>query len=301
MKQIIFKIQLITIVVFCFNHGFSQTKDTLVDVGQYKLNFTIIEGSGTPILFESGSGNDATVWKDIIQPIADITGTTIITYDRAGLGKSEIKSAKDNPEENNILNNVIGLEEGLKLLGYDKDIILVAHSLGGFYSTLFASRIEEKVKSVVFIDASLASFYTEAFVNKLNGVISEELLKKFREEKIGLYYEIKNIENSLKLLNKTEFPSTIPLIDLVAENPYNPFKNEVDKKRWISGHQEFVNEQSNRELLIVNKAKHYAFIDNPNFIIYQIIKAYVNTLKESNAKRVLLNTIDFTSKTHNPN
>ncbi|OUR91947.1 hypothetical protein A9Q87_09095 [Flavobacteriales bacterium 34_180_T64] len=263
MKQIIFKIQLITIVVFCFNHGFSQTKDTLVDVGQYKLNFTIIEGSGTPILFESGSGNDATVWKDIIQPIADITGTTIITYDRAGLGKSEIKSAKDNPEENNILNNVIGLEEGLKLLGYDKDIILVAHSLGGFYLTLFASRIEEKVKSVVFIDASLASFYTEAFVNKLNGVISEELLKKFREEKIGLYYEIKNIENSLILLNKTEFPSTIPLIDLVAENPYNPFKNEVDKKRWISGHQEFVNEQSNRELLIVNKAKHYAFIDNP--------------------------------------
>ena len=57
----------------------------------------------------------------------------------------------------NILNNVIALEEGLKKLGYDDDIILVAHSLGGFYSTLFASRNEQNVKQVVFIDASLAS------------------------------------------------------------------------------------------------------------------------------------------------
>jgi hypothetical protein len=301
MKQITFKFQLLTIVVFCFYQGFSQTKDTLVDVGQYKLNFTIIEGNGIPILFESGSGNDGTVWRNIAHQIAEITGTTIITYDRAGLGKSEIKSTIDNPEGNNILNNVIGLEEGLKLLGYGKDIILVAHSLGGFYTTLFASRNEKKVKGVVFIDASLASFYTKAFVNKLNSVISDELLNKFKAEKIGLYYEVKNIENSLELLSKTKFPSSFPVIDLVAENPYNPFKDEADKNRWIDGHQEFVKEQSNRELLTVRNANHYAFKDNPNLVIYQIIKAYTNTLEESSTKRILLKTINFSSKKNNQN
>ena len=185
------------------------------------------------------------------------------------------------------------------MLGYDKDIILVAHSLGGFYSTLFASRNEHKVKSVVFIDASLASFYTEDFVSKLNGVISEKFLNKLKDEKIGLYYEIKNIKYSLKLLSQTNFPSSIPVIDLIASNPYNPFKNEDDKKRWVEGHQDFVDAQSNRELLIINNANHYAFIDNPNLVIYHIIKAYSNEMAESKSKEILLRTLDFSSKISN--
>tara|TARA_R110002126_G_scaffold290897_3_gene449402 strand:+ start:13360 stop:14271 length:912 start_codon:yes stop_codon:yes gene_type:complete len=299
MKQIIFKIQIIVISVLSFYQGQAQTKDTLVDVGQYKLHFNIIKGTGTPILFESGSGNDGTVWRDLIQPIAEITGATIITYDRAGLGKSEIKSSAHNPEENNILNNVIALEEGLKKIGYDEDIILVAHSLGGFYATLFASRNEQKVKSVVFIDASLASFYTEAFVIKLDGVISDEFLKKLKEQKIGLYHEIKNIENSIQLLKKTNFPTSVPVIDLVASNPYNPFKNEDDKSRWIKDHQDFVKDSPNRVLVTINNASHYAFKDNPNFIIYEVIKAYANTVEVSSTKDILLKTLDFSSKISN--
>jgi len=295
MKQIISKIQIIAFIILSFHQGQSQSKDTLIDVGQYKLHFNIIEGNGIPILFESGSGNDGSVWKDIIQPIANITGATIITYDRAGLGKSLINDGKTDPMDNEILDNVKALEKGLKQLGFDKDIILVAHSLGGFYSTLYASRNEKKVNSVVFIDASLASFYTDEFVNTLNGVISEEFLNKLKAEKIGLYNEIKNIDNSLELLQKTKFPSSIPVIDLVASNPYNPFKNEDDKKRWIEGHQDFVKDYQNRTLMMINDSNHYAFKDNPNLIIYQVIKAYSGTQKASSVKEILLKTIDFSS------
>ena len=123
----------------------AQATDTLVDVGQYKLHFKIIKGTGTPILFESGSGNDGAVWNNILEPIAKITGTTLITYDRAGLGRSEIKIESQQIEKNEIINGVQALEIGLKKLGYDDDIILVSHSFGGFYSTLFASRNPEKV------------------------------------------------------------------------------------------------------------------------------------------------------------
>ncbi|MGK0412860.1 MAG: pimeloyl-ACP methyl ester carboxylesterase [Polaribacter sp.] len=299
MKQIIFKIQIIVISVLSFYQGQSQPKDTLVNVGKYKLHFNIIKGIGTPILFESGSGNDGTVWRDLIQPIAEITGATIITYDRAGLGKSEIKSSDDKIDKNSILDNVIALEEGLKKIGYDEDIILVAHSIGGFYATLFASRNEQKVKSVIFIDASLASFYTQAFVSKLNGVISDKFLNKLKEEKIGLYYEIKNIENSLILLQKTNFPSAVPVIDLVASNPYNPFKNQDDKSRWIKGHQDFVKDSPNRVLVTINNASHYAFKDNPNFITYEVIKAYANTLEVSSTKDILLKALDYSCKISN--
>ena len=51
------------ITILSIYQSHSQTKDTLVDVGQYKLHFQIIKGTGTSILFESGSGNDGTVWK----------------------------------------------------------------------------------------------------------------------------------------------------------------------------------------------------------------------------------------------
>jgi len=134
----------------------SQTIDTLVDVGGYRLHFHIIKGKGTPILFEAGGGDDATTWKNILKPISDITQTTLIAYDRTGFGKSTFDSAK-----HGILNGMIGLETGLRKLGYGGNIILVAHSQGGLYATLYASRHPDKVKAAVLIDATTSCFYEE--------------------------------------------------------------------------------------------------------------------------------------------
>src|ERR1700674_4279051 len=133
-----------------------QAIDTLVDVGGYRLHFHIVPGHGIPILFESGGGDDATVWQDLLQPVAAATGTTLITYDRAGWGRSEIDTTR-----HGILNGVESLEAGLRKLGYADDIILVAHSFGGFYATLYASRHPQHIKAAILIDANLACFFTE--------------------------------------------------------------------------------------------------------------------------------------------
>ncbi len=69
--------------IFLFGH--SQTLDTMIDIGSYKLHFYIVKGKGAPILFESGNGADATTWKSILNNIHDATGATLITYDRAAL------------------------------------------------------------------------------------------------------------------------------------------------------------------------------------------------------------------------
>ena len=80
-----------TLVVTPLTIAVGQTKplDTLIDAGDYRLHFTIISGKGTPILFEAGGGDSGKVWNGIAPAIAEITGATVITYDRAGLGKSE--------------------------------------------------------------------------------------------------------------------------------------------------------------------------------------------------------------------
>jgi len=111
------KASAISILLFVIFNCFSvqaQTIDTLIDVGGYKLHFDIIKGKGIPILFEAGGGEDATTWKKIIHPIAERTATTLITYDRAGFGKSTFDTAR-----HGILNGMTGLETALKKLGYD--------------------------------------------------------------------------------------------------------------------------------------------------------------------------------------
>ena len=118
----------------------SQTIDTLLDVGDYKLHFNIYKNSGIPILFESGGGYDGTVWNDVVRRLHDSINATLITYDRAGMGKSGIDT-----NNINILSEVKGLETALKKLGYTKDIFLVAHSFGGAYATLFSARNKDQV------------------------------------------------------------------------------------------------------------------------------------------------------------
>ena len=97
--------------VLCFTIStfisYSQNIDTLIDVGGYRLHFSIIRGKGTPILFEAGGGEDATTWGDLTKTIAEITQTTVISYDRAGFGKSTFDTTR-----HGILNGIIGLETG---------------------------------------------------------------------------------------------------------------------------------------------------------------------------------------------
>lgn len=126
-------------ILFCIglNHcAQSQTIDTLIDVGGHRLHFKIIKGKGTPIIFESGSADDGAVWNGLTKILRDSIDATLITYDRAGSGKSEIDTSTVN-----LLNEVKGLEKGLKKLGYSNNLYLVAHSLGGSYSILYSEAV----------------------------------------------------------------------------------------------------------------------------------------------------------------
>ncbi len=84
---------IVSLLLICvFIKGQSQSIDTLIDVGTYKLHFYLLKGKGVPILFEAGAGNDGSVWKDLLKPLHDSIGAPLITYDREGFGKSQIDS-----------------------------------------------------------------------------------------------------------------------------------------------------------------------------------------------------------------
>jgi pimeloyl-ACP methyl ester carboxylesterase len=128
-------------------------EDFLIDVGGCHLHFTVIRGSETRIVLEVGGGADASQWGTFPKHLAQETGATVVMYDRAGFGKSDMPETPYN-----MIEEVDWFVEGLRQLGLDEDIILMGHSYGGWLIRLTASRYPEVVRGMVFIDPFSAEF-----------------------------------------------------------------------------------------------------------------------------------------------
>lgn len=250
----------------------SQIIDTLVNVGKYRLHFHIVKGQNTPILFESGGGDSWKVWNRILAPIADTTEATLITYDRMGFGQSEIDTS-----EAGILEEIKDLEIALSKLGYTGNIMLVSHSLGGFYSNLYASRHPHKVKAVVMLDANLACFFTNEHIEN-NQAENDTETQKFKEQKNwGMYHLMRDFTDNIYTMRKTSFPTTIPVVDIVAEKTH--FTDSSDIKKWTDCHKSFVAKNTKRKLIVATGSGHYIYFEKPEFTVNEIVKTYFEYCK----------------------
>lgn len=287
MRNSSFTIVLVFILSFSMH---SQSLDTLVDVGGYNLHFNIIKGEGTPIIFEAGAGNDGSVWNNILRSINKVTGTTIITYDRSGFGESELNPNITEDSKFGILNGIKELETGLKILGFDDDIILVSHSYGGFYNALYASKHPKNVKHIILIDAVPNSFWNEKFLNMYH---SDTIRKEDFQQSMGMYFLIKNYRETANIIRNIEFPSNIPITNIFSENSFPNEPEDLEyNNRWLKLHNEFPDNHPNSLNIVAHGSAHYIFRDNPGLIINSIIKAYIKTLDEDMQNAILKKALD---------
>ena len=127
--------------------------DTMVTVGGNRLYFKIIDGSSPTILLEAGGGMDHTEWAELGPRIARETGSAVVSYDRAGFGKSDLPEVPhDMKMEAEWLWNALGQ------LGLDRDLVLVGHSYGRWMIRIEASEYPKDVSGIVFIDPFSAEF-----------------------------------------------------------------------------------------------------------------------------------------------
>lgn len=113
------------------------------------LNF-VCRGSGTPlVVLEAGAGQSARTWRLVQDGIA--TTTRVCAYDRAGYGHSDAA-----PAPRTAAAVVADLYEALGALHVREPVLLVGHSAGGLYSTLFADLHPHAVAGLVLIDPSFA-------------------------------------------------------------------------------------------------------------------------------------------------
>ncbi|MGH8076751.1 MAG: alpha/beta fold hydrolase, partial [Lysobacter sp.] len=104
------------------------------------------QGAGpVAVVFESGFGQGAGVWKDVIANLD--AECQCIAYARAGLGKSGTDGKPKTIEQ-----HVQDLAAVMDALAADRKVVLVGHSYGGLLATEFARMYPDRLQGLVLVD-----------------------------------------------------------------------------------------------------------------------------------------------------
>ncbi|RIV34881.1 alpha/beta hydrolase [Flagellimonas lutimaris] len=284
MKYCYFKFLMLFFLSFSMH---SQSLDTLVDLGGYKMHFNVMEGKGTPILFEAGGGNDATVWHGLLEKIHNVTGATLITYDRSGFGQSELNPDLKNDSDFGIENGIKELETGLSKLGFNNEIILVSHSYGGLYNLLYARKHPKKVRSIILIDATPSDFWNEELLTMRDNNVDISSIEKHS----GDYYMNANFNETMRYVRNMDFPEKIPITNVFPEKSF-PYFPDALSNRWRKLNEELDDNKDNVTNIIAKGSGHAVFQDNPALIINVVIKAFSKTVDEEQQNELLQKALD---------
>ncbi|MFL5238603.1 MAG: alpha/beta fold hydrolase [Rhizomicrobium sp.] len=122
----------------------------LVDIGGGRRMNIVCTGHGSPtVIFEYGLGGHLLNWQKVQGPVSALT--TACFYDRAGYGFSDPTSRPMTAQ--NVTDDLYWL---LDKAHTRTPVVLVAHSLGGLYATLYADRFPSEVAGLVLIDPIFA-------------------------------------------------------------------------------------------------------------------------------------------------
>lgn len=122
--------------------------ESMVDVGGRKLHCMVF-GNGKPaVVLISGFNAPQNYWNPIIPDIAGLT--TVVTYDRAGIGKSEMG---DLPCDG--ITTMKELRVLLSKIELPSPYLIVGHSLGGRLARIFASLFPDDIAGLILIDTGL--------------------------------------------------------------------------------------------------------------------------------------------------
>jgi pimeloyl-ACP methyl ester carboxylesterase len=248
-----------------------QAVEKTVNTGSYNLVFKIIAGKSPTILLESGGGMDATEWDRLAPRLAEATGCTVVAYDRAGFGKSDLPESKyDLKEDNDALWRALGK------LGLDKDLVLVGHSYGGFLLRFEASERPDAVRGLVFVDPFTVELVDNLGIDYCNnhpmmGKLSfdasqpEKLTKIERAEVRMTGYPVNNLAEKMAVMRKTAVPKGIPVRILSSSTDW--FPNPGESKVWRESIQKFAASIKGAKLVVAENCDHMIPFRQPELVV----------------------------------
>jgi len=245
--------------------------EKLVDVGGYDLNFRIIPGQGSVILLESGGGLDSTEWSALAPRLAQETGATVIAYDRAGFGKSDLPETKYDLRE-----DTAALWRGLRTLGLDRNLILVGHSYGGFLIRFEAAEHPDAVRGLVFVDPFTVEFVDTLGVEYCNNhpmmgklpfdASRPETLNKFQRALARMAGAPgSNLAEKIAVMRKAVMPEGIPARVITAGIAF--LLKPEEQKAWREAHERLTASIKGATLVVAEKSGHMIPFSQPDLLV----------------------------------
>jgi pimeloyl-ACP methyl ester carboxylesterase len=249
----------------------AQAVEKLIDVGGYNLNFRIIPGQGLAILLESGGAMDSTEWNALAPRLAQETGATVIAYDRAGFGKSDLPETKYELRE-----DTAALWRGLRTLGLDRNLILVGHSYGGFLIRFEAAEHPDAVRGLVFVDPFTVEFVDMFGIEYCNNhplmgklpfdTSRPETLSKFQRAAVRMVgAPDRNLAEKIAVMRKAVIPEGIPVRVITAGIAFLPKPEE--QKAWRESHERFTASIKGAILVVAEKSGHMIPFSQPDLVV----------------------------------
>ncbi len=247
--------------------------EKMVNVGKLNLNFRWIKGNDITILMEAGGGADSTYWNPLVQEIAQKTGATVVTYDRAGFGKSDLTGI---PCDMKV--ETQWLMTGLKKLGFDKNLVLVGHSYGGWMIKAIGHLFPEKIAGMVFVDPFSAELVDQLGVEYCDKhpMMGKLPFDTSQPEKLSKTEKalVRMVKNGLKaktdFMRHTNVPAGIPVILITAGKSFLPKPEEF--KAWGKSHQMMFAKMKKAKMkdikvLVAEKSGHMIPSSEPELVI----------------------------------
>jgi len=254
--------------------------ETLVQVGQYRLNFKVIKGGNLTILLESGGGNDSNEWNRMAPDLVQKTGATVVSYDRAGLGKSELPETPYDMRE-----EIEWLWQGLKQLELDKNLILVGHSYGGWLIRLFANDHPDAIRGMVFVDAFTTEFVDALGVEYLDNhpmmgklpfpTTHPEKLTKVQQALVRVVRE--GLGPKAEVMRNTSVPKGIPVRVITCGKGFLPKPEE--REAWRHAHEQMTASIEGAVLRVAEQSSHMIPWMQPDIII-EAVTEIINLIEK---------------------
>jgi pimeloyl-ACP methyl ester carboxylesterase len=252
--------------------------ERMIDVGGRKLQCCVY-GSGSPtVVLVSGSEAPQEYWNPVIPDLAAIA--TVVTYDRAGIGKSEIGDLPTHGEQ-----SAKDLHVLLEKLGVPRPYTLVGHSYGGSVARLFAYRYPDDMCGLILEDTQ-----HEDVLIEMGKILKGKDLEAFERLKVEMFSSPENHitetdyrEITRGQLRKSRPLPRIPLFVLVSAGRAKAmqplFSDEAIEKLAESDlalNNELAALIPGGRLIIVEGTGHNIHVDKPGVLISPVAEMIRN-------------------------
>lgn len=200
----------------------------MVTSGVVQLAFHVVPGAEPALLLEAGGGADSASWGTLPDQLAAATGRRVISYDRAGFGKSPFPASAFT-----IADEVTALHAGVHRVGATK-IIPVAASYGALIDVVYAKTYPDDVAGFVFLDPMNADFVEAVGLPAVLATVPMPESPKTDMER-AIARMVTSFPALVAELHGVRWAANLPVVIVSAATP--PFPDAALQAAWRASHE----------------------------------------------------------------